>query len=104
MTDLIASAIRPLSAAITTAVTESRNAPDIRGNAANFADMLSGMARDSVNALHAAEQASVNGLAGKLGVQDVVASVMAAERALQTAIAIRDKTIGAIQEISRMQI
>jgi flagellar hook-basal body complex protein FliE len=84
---------------------QSLPAPGAIGDAgAGFADVLAGVARDGVGALHAAEAASINGLAGKAGVQEVVSSVLAAERALQTAIAIRDKTITAIQEISRMQI
>lgn len=71
---------------------------------ASFADVLAGVARSGVEAMHTAEAASFNGLAGKAGVQEVVSSVLAAERALQTAIAIRDKTVSAIQEITRMQI
>jgi flagellar hook-basal body complex protein FliE len=73
-------------------------------NRASFADVLAGVARDGMQTMHAAEVSSFNGLAGKAGVQEVVSSVLAAERALQTAIAIRDKTVSAIQEITRMQI
>ena len=69
-----------------------------------FADMLAGIAREGVASLHAAETVSVNGIAGKAGVQEVVNAMLTAERNLQTAIAIRDKTISAIQEITRMQM
>jgi flagellar hook-basal body complex protein FliE len=37
-------------------------------------------------------------------VQQVVEAVMAAEQALQSAIAVRDKVVSAYLEISRMQI
>jgi flagellar hook-basal body complex protein FliE len=37
-------------------------------------------------------------------IQDVVEAVMSAERSLQTALALRDKSVAAWQEISRMAI
>jgi len=44
------------------------------------------------------------GIEGKASVQQVVDSVMSAERTLQTGIAIRDKAVAAYQQISQMQI
>jgi flagellar hook-basal body complex protein FliE len=50
------------------------------------------------------EAAAVAGVQGSLPLQTVVERVMAAERTLQAALAVRDKAVGAYQEISRMQI
>jgi flagellar hook-basal body complex protein FliE len=51
-----------------------------------------------------AETSAVNGIAGQVPMQDVVMKVMEAERTFSTAMAIRDKVVGAYLEISRMQI
>ena len=70
----------------------------------DFASILKDMAHDASDQLRAGEAAAISGLRGQLPVQDVVEAMMSAERALQTALAIRDKTISAWQEISRMSI
>jgi flagellar hook-basal body complex protein FliE len=41
---------------------------------------------------------------GQASLQQVVQAVMMAEQTLQTVVAVRDKVVGAYQEISRMQI
>ena len=41
---------------------------------------------------------------GKTPVQQVVRSVLDAQQALQTAVAVRDKLVSAYQEVSRMAI
>jgi flagellar hook-basal body complex protein FliE len=41
---------------------------------------------------------------GKAPLQQVVQAVMQADQALRTVVAVRDKVVGAYQEISRMQI
>jgi flagellar hook-basal body complex protein FliE len=93
---------------VTSAQSSRITSPSVAGaevkSGVNFADVLAGVARDGIDALHTAETVSASGLAGKAGVQEVVTGILAAERALQTAIAIRDKAISAIQEITRMQI
>ena len=50
------------------------------------------------------EAAAIAGVEGKASVQNVVSTVMQAERDLHTAIALRDKAVAAYQEISRMAI
>jgi flagellar hook-basal body complex protein FliE len=70
----------------------------------DFAKVLSDVAGNAVDTMKAGEAASIEGLRGKLPLQDVVDAVMSAERTFQTALALRDKAVGAYQEISRMAI
>lgn len=70
----------------------------------DFSSVLSGFARQTVDAVRAGESAAAAGLQGRLPVQEVVEKVMAAEHAVQAAIAVRDKVVAAYLEISRMQI
>jgi flagellar hook-basal body complex protein FliE len=57
-----------------------------------------------MGSLRAGEQASLRALAGKADVAQVVQAISAAEVTLQTAVAVRDRVVGAYQEIIRMQI
>jgi flagellar hook-basal body complex protein FliE len=70
----------------------------------DFTKVLADMASGAVDALKGGEAAAIGGIQGTRTVQDVVQSVMNAEQALQTAIAVRDKLIAAYTEISRMAI
>ncbi len=58
----------------------------------------------AVNTLQAGEAAAVQGVEGAASPMKVVESVMAAQRSLQSVLAIRDKAVSAFQEISRMAI
>lgn len=69
-----------------------------------FATLLRREAGAAVDALRAGEQAALDGLAGRAGVQDVVAAVSQAELGLQKVTAVRDRVIAAYQEILRMPI
>ena len=69
-----------------------------------FESVLKSVATQTVDALYKGEMTAIAGLNGKASVQQVVTQVMAAERALQTTITIRDKAVSAYQEISRMAI
>jgi flagellar hook-basal body complex protein FliE len=64
-----------------------------QGSGLHFADIL-----------RQGEAAAISGVVGEMPVQQAVEKVLEAERALQTAIAVRDKIVGAYLEISRMQI
>ncbi len=70
----------------------------------DFGQVLSKVASDALHSVKHAEAVSVDGLEGKANVQTVVQSVMSAEESLQTALAIRDKSVAAFQEITRMAI
>ena len=48
---------------------------------------------DAVKKMKTAEATSISGIEGKASTQDVVQSVMSAQESLQTALAIRDKSV-----------
>lgn len=50
------------------------------------------------------EQAAVAGISGAAPIQEVVDKVMAAEQALQSTLAVREKVVAAWLEISRMSV
>ena len=70
----------------------------------DFASFLSGAASSSARSVADAELAGMAALQGKISTREVVDRLMQAEQQLQIALAIRDKTITAVQEISRMAI
>ncbi len=70
----------------------------------DFATYLAQAARETARELKAAEQIAIRGIEGKADIQEVVDRVMAAERTLSAALAIRNKLVAAWMEISRMQI
>jgi flagellar hook-basal body complex protein FliE len=74
------------------------------GAGGDFLSVLGGLAAQTGDVLRTAETASIKGLQGEMPVQQVVSSLMNAERSLQTMLAVRDKAVGAFQEISRMAI
>ncbi len=71
---------------------------------ADFADALKSAAADALHGLQGSELTAIRGIEGKADIQTVVDQVMAAERTLSAALAIRNKLISAWQDISHMQI
>lgn len=71
---------------------------------ADFTIALSKAAFETMNTIKAGESISMDGLAGRAGLQDVVEGVMAAERSFSTALAVRDKIVAAYLELSRMSV
>lgn len=69
-----------------------------------FAETLRQFAGEAAATLRQGEAAALGGISGSLPLQTVVDRVMAAERTLQTTLAVRDKAVTAYLEISRMQI
>ena len=69
-----------------------------------FGDLLKQAATDSVKTGAESEKQSLLATAGKANVTDVVSAVSAAEVTLQAVTAVRDKAVGAYQEILRMPI
>jgi flagellar hook-basal body complex protein FliE len=74
------------------------------GQGADFASLLTDAARDAAQTLRAAESVSMDGLAGRATIQDVVEGVMAAERTFNASLAIRDKLVASWLDLSRMSI
>lgn len=72
--------------------------------ATDFATVLGSMITDTAQNLRASEAVSVQSINGRASTQAVVESIMAAERSLQTTLAVRDKVVTAYQEVSRMAI
>ena len=69
-----------------------------------FADMLSDVATDAKASGVASEKLSMQAVAGKADINDVVTAVANAEVTLQTVVAVRDKVISSYQDILRMPI
>ena len=83
------------------------NTPGVEARPAegpNFADFLKEAGAEAAQTLRASEQTSVNGLAGKADLSDIVTAVSQAEATLQTVVAVRDRVIQAYQDIMRMPI
>lgn len=72
--------------------------------AGGFGEMVSNLVSDTAGKLHTAEQASIKQVAGKGDLIDVVTAIGAAETALDTVVAVRDRVVSAYGEIMRMQI
>ncbi len=69
-----------------------------------FASVLQGIFNDAGVALRHAETTAAAGLRGDAPIQQVVESLMSAERSLQVATTMRDKAVSAYQEFARMAI
>lgn len=70
----------------------------------DFSALVRDAAQGTVGALKAGEAASLNAIAGKADLNEVVTAVANAEVTLQTAVAVRDKVIQAYLDIVRMPI
>ncbi|HEY5225546.1 MAG TPA: flagellar hook-basal body complex protein FliE [Methylovirgula sp.] len=70
----------------------------------SFGSMLEQVSNDAMSKLKTGEATAISGMEGKASVQQVVKSVMDAQQALQTVVAVRDKVVSAYQEVSRMAI
>lgn len=69
-----------------------------------FAQMVESAIGDMVKSGGAGEAAAAKAISGKAEIADIVTAVANAEVALETVVAIRDKVIGAYQEIMRMPV
>jgi flagellar hook-basal body complex protein FliE len=73
-------------------------------SAGGFGSMVETMITDAAGSMRAAEAASAKQVAGKGDLIDVVTAIGAAEMALDTVVAVRDRVVGAYSDIMRMQI
>jgi len=69
-----------------------------------FAGMVENFVGDAAKSMRQAEQASAKQVAGKGDMIDVVTAIGAAEMALDTVVAVRDRVVNAYSDIMRMQI
>ncbi len=70
----------------------------------SFGDVLRDKAMQSIDTLRAGEAASARAVSGEASLIEVVSAVSASELTLQTVVAIRDRMVGAYQEIMRMPV
>ena len=70
----------------------------------SFVDFIKEAASNSIETLQAGEKASAQAVTGTANLTDVVQATTAAELTLQTVVAVRDKMLGAYQDIMRMPI
>ena len=71
---------------------------------ASFGQVLQNVVEEAADAQKQAEITTINGIAGKADIQDVVLAVSNAEMALETVVAVRDTAIKAYQTIINMSI
>ena len=71
-------------------------------NKSSFSDLLKDSLQNAVDTQYKTESIKMDSLTGKVDLADLVTAVSNAELSLNTVIAIRDKVIGAYQDIIRM--
>ena len=74
------------------------------GKGESFGDIMKNTVRDSIETLRAGEAASAKAVSGEATLPEVVQAVTASEVTLQTVVAVRDRLVGAYQEIMRMPV
>jgi flagellar hook-basal body complex protein FliE len=77
---------------------------DVAGSSGGFGSMVESLVTDTAGQMRTAEKASAMQVAGKGDLIDVVTAIGAAETALDTMVAVRDRVVGAYTDIMRMQI
>ena len=70
----------------------------------SFGNMVETALEQSLNVTHGAEKQSVQAVAGKADLTDVVTAVSNAEMTLQTVVAVRDRVVAAYLDILKMPI
>jgi flagellar hook-basal body complex protein FliE len=74
------------------------------GGAQGPLEAAKGFAAHLAETIQAGEQAAVGGVNGTVPMNEVVQKVMDAERALNTLVSVRDKAVGSLLELTRMQV
>ncbi|RVU34638.1 flagellar hook-basal body complex protein FliE [Hwanghaeella grinnelliae] len=70
----------------------------------SFLDLVKSGVNDAVSANRAAEKLSIDAIAGKADLTEVVTAISHAEATLSTVVRVRDRMISAYQQILRMPI
>lgn len=78
------------------------SAPQEEVNKSSFSDLLKDSLQNAVDTQYKTESIKMDSMTGKVDLADLVTAVSNAELSLNTVIAIRDKVIGAYQDIIRM--
>lgn len=99
--DAVSAYGRVLGATKPPAIAETESPTDVGGG---FGGMVEKLVTDAAGSMRSAETASAKQVAGKGDLIDVVTAIGAAETALDTVVAVRDRMVNAYSEIMRMQI
>ncbi|AKK19981.1 flagellar hook-basal body complex protein FliE [Candidatus Liberibacter africanus] len=70
----------------------------------SFSSLLQDMAGEAIGNIKKAEDSSFSVLQGKTSMREAADYIMQAERVLNLSIALRDKVLSAVGEVSKMQI
>lgn len=76
--------------------------PQEESNKTSFSSLLKDGLQSAIDTQYKSESMKMEALAGKVDLSDLVTAVTNAELSLNTVIAVRDKVIGAYQDIIRM--
>lgn len=101
---MVANVASAAAAYATTALKTAGTGMAPRGEGPSFGSLLEEAAKSSVNTLKQGETMTAKAAVGQADIAEVVQAVTNAEMTLQAATTIRDKVIGAYQEILRMPI
>jgi len=74
------------------------------GASGDFSSMVGNAAESALQTMRSAEQTTAAGVAGKADVQQVVEALSDAEVTMQTVVAVRDKVLGAYNDIMKMTV
>ena len=72
------------------------------GRDSSFSSMVKGTLEQSVANMRQGEEMSIQAIAGKADLRDVVVAVANAEVTLETVVSVRDKVVNAYNEIMKM--
>jgi flagellar hook-basal body complex protein FliE len=70
----------------------------------DFAGMVGDAAKSALQTMRQGEQVTARGVAGKADVQQVVQALSNAEVTMQAVVAVRDKVLGAYNDIMHMSV
>jgi flagellar hook-basal body complex protein FliE len=95
--------IAPLSSASQVASAYA-NKPTGAVGATDFGDLVGEAAKTALSTLKGSENVAAAGVSGTADVQQVVQALSDAELTMQTVVAVRDKVLGAYNDIMKMTI
>jgi flagellar hook-basal body complex protein FliE len=98
------SALSSITQAVSGPSSPSAPSSSAAASGPTFAQTLGQVVNDAIGTVQSGEAAAIQGVQGSLPPFKVVESIMSAQRTLSQALAIRDKAVGAYQEIVRMAI
>lgn len=93
----------PISAVVPLSQLTEAYAPAKAGGT-DFGNMVGDAAHSALQTLRGAEQTTANGVAGNTDVQSVVQALSNAEVTMQAVVAVRDKIVGAYNDIMHMSV